>query len=306
MPQAPSTSPDAAASPDAGQSADKLRLGLPKGRMHDNVVRLLDDAGLNIRASTRGYRPRINLPHAEVKILKPQNVVEMLDAGSRDVGFAGADWVAELKADVQDILDTGFDPVRLVAAAPRSLITAEGQLPDRPLRVAGEYPELITRWLKQARPNDIFVRSFGATEVFPPEDADYIVDVTQSGATLEANNLVIVDELFRSSTRLFASNKAMADPARKQRIDDLAVLLRSVLEARTRVLLEVNVGSDALDAVVKVLPCMREPTIAQLHDGAGYAVRVAVPKHDVPAIIPSIKAAGGTDIVIIPLAQVVP
>lgn len=282
-----------------------LRLGLPKGRMHDNVVRLLADAGLDLRRSDRAYRPRLPIDGADVKILKPQNIVEMLHAGSRDVGFAGADWVRELGADVQEVLDTGFDPVRLVAAAPPALLV-DGALPDRPLVVAGEYPTLIGRWLAEHRPDDRFVRSYGATEVFPPEDADYIMDITQSGATLRDNGLEIVAELARSSTRMFASRAAMENSTKRAKIENLATVLRSVLEARRRVLLEVNVDADRLEELVALLPCMREPTIAQLHAGAGYAVKSAVPRDKLAALIPQLKAHGGSDIIVSDLRQVVP
>ncbi|MBK7403303.1 MAG: ATP phosphoribosyltransferase [Phycisphaerales bacterium] len=284
---------------------DALRLGIPKGRMYEGVVALLEGAGIRLSASERGYRPRISLERVEVKILKPQNIVEMLEAGTRDVGFAGADWVAELDADVVEVLDTGLDPVRIVAAAPASVLVAGG-LPGRPLVVAAEFEKLTRRWIGRAGLDATFVRSYGATEVFPPEDADCIVDVAASGATLRANGLEIVDEVMRSSTRLFASRRAWEDGAKRRRIEDLALVLRSVLDARARVMLELNVSADKLDAVVAVLPCMRHPTISPLHAGSGYAVKAAVPRERLASLIPTLKAAGGGDIVISPIGQVVP
>ena len=122
-----------------------FRLGLPKGRMEQGVLTLLADAGIRVRPSARGYRPDVTLPGAEAKLLKPQNIVEMLALGSRDVGFAGADWVAELEADVVELLDTGLDPVQLVAAAPVALLEG-GRLPTRRLIVASEYERLTRRW----------------------------------------------------------------------------------------------------------------------------------------------------------------
>jgi ATP phosphoribosyltransferase-like protein len=150
-----------------------------------------------------------------------------------------------------------------------------------------------------------FVRSFGATEVFPPEDADCIVDIAASGATLAANGLVIFDELTRSTTRLYANPEAMQDPARREAADKLVLLLKGVLEARKRVMIELNVPADRLEAVVEVLPCMREPTIATLHHGAGFAVKAAVPRADLPALIVAIKQRGGTDIVVSTINQLV-
>ena len=153
--------------------------------------------------------------------------------------------------------------------------------------------------------NAHFVRSYGATEVFPPEDADLIVDNTATGSTLDANDLEVVDVLMRSSTRLYASPRAFDDPARRARIEDLTLLVRSVLEARRRVMVEVNIAEDRLPALLEVLPCMRRPTVSQLAGGEGYAVKAAVPRAELPSVVPRIKAAGGTDIVVTRLAQIV-
>ncbi|MBX3315958.1 MAG: ATP phosphoribosyltransferase [Phycisphaeraceae bacterium] len=299
------------ASPDAQAT---LHVGIPKGRMYEGVVALLAEAGIRLSASARGYRPTLSLPGVEAKILKPQNIIEMLEIGSRDVGFAGADWVAELNADVVEVLDTGLDRVRVVAAAPRQILE-DGRLPRRPLVVASEMERLTRQWIATRDLDARFVRSYGATEVFPPEDADCIVDIAASGATLAANGLEIVDELLSSSTRLYASRAAMADDAKRATINDLALLLSSVLEARKRIMLEVNVPAENLDAVVAILPCMRQPTISPLHAGTcsqslsqprAFAVKAAVPRDRLPRLIPAIKQAGGTDLVISPIAQVVP
>jgi ATP phosphoribosyltransferase len=282
-----------------------LELALPKGRMQEGVFSLLSDAGVHVRAGGRGYRPSVSLPGIEAKILKPQNVVEMLAAGTRDIGFAGADWVRELNADLVEVLDTGLDAVRLVAAAPTGLL-AGGVLPRRPVVIASEYERITREWIEQRNLEAKFVRSYGATEVFPPEDSDCIVDIAATGDTLKANGLVVFDELMVSSTRLYASPGAHADPVRRAAIDTLALLLRSVLEARGRVMLEVNVSREALEAVVAALPCMREPTIATLHGGAGYAVKAAVPRSKLPLLIPDIKSRGGTDIVVSQPSQIIP
>ncbi len=283
-----------------------LRIALPKGRMQEEVFALLGDAGIRVRTGlgSRSYRPSISLPNCEVKLLKPQNIIEMLHAGSRDVGFAGSDWVAELGAEVAEVLDTGLDPVRLVAAAPASLLQ-HGSLPTTPLVVASEYERLTRAWIARRGLDATYLRSYGATEVFPPEDADLIVDNTATGATLEANDLVIVDELMGSTTRVFAHPAALEDGERREGIERFAMLLRAVLDARRRVMLEVNVPADRLDAVCAVLPCMREPTVSQLHGGAGYAIKAAVPRTELPLVIPRIKAAGGTDIVVAAVSQIV-
>ncbi len=286
-----------------------LRLAIPKGRMQDNVLALLDQAGVRVTMTARDYRPTVSLEGVQAKVLKPQSVVEMLHAGARDVGFAGADWVAEFGADVVELLDTGLDSVRLIAAAPTDLLI-DGALPNavngRPLVVASEYARIAQRWIETRGMQARFLRSFGATEVYPPDDADCIIDNTATGATLVANGLTIIDELMRSSTRLYASREAMQDPTRRARIEDLATLLRSVLEARRRVMLEVNVDRDNLESVVAALPCMREPTIATLHGSGGYAVKAAVPRDILPQVILELRARGGTDIVVTPPSQIVP
>jgi len=282
-----------------------FRLGLPKGRMEHGVLTLLADAGIRVRPSARGYRPDVSLPGAEAKLLKPQNIVEMLALGSRDVGFAGADWVAELEVDVVELLDTGLDPVQLVVAAPAALLES-GRLPARRLVIASEYERLTRGWIAAREVCAEFVRSYGATEVFPPEDADVIVDNTATGATLEANGLAIVDVLMRSSTRLYANRAALEDPPRRRFIDDLVLLINSVLEARRRVMLEVNASAACLDAVVAVLPSMRQATVARLFGNGGYAVKAAVPRDLLPQVIPAVKAAGGTDVVVSTLSQIVP
>lgn len=283
-----------------------LRLALPKGRMQAGVFQLLADASIELKAGERGYRPLVSLPDCEVKLLKPQNIVEMLDVGARDVGFAGADWVAEKGARLVELLDTGLDPVRLVAAAPAALLTG-GALPtDRPLVVASEYERLTRDWIADRGLDARFLRSFGATEVFPPEDADCIIDNTATGSTLRSNSLQIVDELMTSSTRLYANPRLLDDPGRRGRVEDLVMLLQAVLESRRRVMVELNVTAAGLDAVVATLPCMRVPTVSTLSGDAGFAVKAAVPRAELAALIPRIKAAGGTDIVVTALAQIVP
>ena len=283
-----------------------LRFGLPKGHMKTEVFDLLREAGIRIKVPDRNYRPSLGLDGAEAKMMKPQNIVGMLEAGSRDIGFTGADWVEELDADLVELLDTGLDPVRLVAAAPEDLVGDEAELPDRPLVVASEYEHLTRNWIDESGLEASFVKSFGATEVFPPEDADCIVDNSATGATLEANHLVVVDELLASSTRLYTTERVLDDPDKRKQIEDFVLLLESVLEARQRVMIEANVPADRLEEVVDVLPCMREPTISPLHHDEGYAVKVAAPRADLPTVIPAIKECGGSDIVVTALSQIVP
>ncbi|MFH2052522.1 MAG: ATP phosphoribosyltransferase [bacterium] len=289
----------------ASRTGADLRLALPKGRMLEGVLSLLAGAGIRVRQAERDYRALFSLPGWEVKLLKPQNIVEMLDSGTRDLGFAGADWVAELGADLVEVLDTGLDPVSLVAAAPAAILE-DGALPVRPLVVATEYVRLGSRWTETLSLPARLVRSYGATEVFPPEDADCIIDNSATGSTLRANGLVIVQELLKSSTRLYASRCAWADPVRRGRIEELAMLLSAVLEARNRVMLEVNIPADRVAELVAILPCMREPTLSPLSGQGGFAVKAAVPRCELPLVIPRIRRCGGTDIVVSEPSQILP
>jgi ATP phosphoribosyltransferase len=286
-------------------AAAAIRLALPKGRMQTEVLRLLRDAGVHLDAVDRGYRPTISLEGFEVKMLKPQNAVRMLHEGSREIGFVGSDWVAELDAHLIELLDTALDPVRIVAAAPLTLLE-DGRLPQRPLIVASEYEALARRWMQDRHILGRFVRTYGATEVFPPEDADCIVDNTATGSTLRANGLSIVDELMRSSTRLYAHPRALDVPAKRATIEHLVLLLRSVLDARRRVMVEVNVAPERLEELISVMPCMRQPTVARLHGESGFAVKAAVPRAELPALIRLLKASGATDIVVSEIAQIIP
>jgi ATP phosphoribosyltransferase-like protein len=204
-----------------------------------------------------------------------------------------------------ELLDTELDPVSVVAAAPTGLFDRLDEI-GRPLVVASEYETLTKAWIARRNLDAEFVRSFGATEVFPPEDADVIVDNTATGSTLRANDLEIVDTVFTSSTRLYASPQAMQNDAKRERIEDLHLLLRSVLDARKRVMIEVNAPEDRLKEVVALLPCMREATVAPLFGNSGYAVKAAVLREKLHEIIPAIKAAGGTDVAVTAISQIIP
>ena len=285
-------------------SADKIQIAIPKGRMLKGITRLLEEAGIDITTTARGYRPQFGLNGFEAKMLKPQNIVEMLDNGSRDVGFAGRDWVIEKSANLVELIDTKLDPVKIVAAAPRSFLK-NGQLPQVPIRIASEYMNITREWVKTKNLEAQLIRSYGATEVFPPEDADLIVDNTATGSTLETNQLDIIEVITRSSTRLYANPVAYETPWKREAIDHLVLMLRSVLAARTRVMLELNASKDTLDNILALLPAMRQPTISTLHGEEGFAVKAAVPRQGLPDLIGALCQQGGTDIVISKLNQII-
>ncbi len=273
---------------------DKLKILLPKGRIYENVVGLLDGAGIKITLPERAYRPTVNQDDLEAKVMKPQNIGRLLELGAHDVGFTGRDWIQETGADVEEIMDLGFDKVRIVAAAPNEI--DDRALSSRRVIVATEYEQIARGWLEKRGLNYLIVRTFGATEVFPPDDADMIIDNTATGRTLAENGLRIVDTILHSSTCLFASKEAMKDPGKRRKITELKMLFEAVLNARSRVMLEMNVAKSRFDGLVKGLPAMRSPTVSPLYGDDGFAVKIAVSKAEVPNLLPRLKELGATDI----------
>lgn len=273
---------------------EKLKILLPKGRIYDNVVELFNGAGISIKLPDRAYRPTVNQDDLEAKVMKPQNIGKLLELGAHDVGFTGRDWIEETGADVEEIMDLGFDTVRIVAAVPNTV--SDESLKTKRIIVATEYEKIARKWLNNRQQDSLIVRTYGATEVFPPDDADMIIDNTATGRTLMENGLRIVDTIMTSSTRMFASKTAMANPAKKQKIMELKMLFEAVLDARDRVMLEMNVTRARFQDLVTGLPSMRSPTVSPLYGDDGYAIKIAVKKSEVPVLLPKLKALGATDI----------
>ena len=272
----------------------KLKVVIPKGRIYDNVVKLLNDAGFGLDVDDRVYIPHVEDPEIEAKIMKPQNIPELVELGSHDIGFTGYDWVVETGAEVEEIMDLHFDPVKIVAAVPEELLKAD--LHQRKIVVASEYENISKRFLEKEKYNYILLRTYGATEVFPPDDADMIIDNTSTGKTLKKHNLHVIATLMESSTRFIANKKALEDPWKSEKISEIKMLFQSVLDARERVMLEMNVPREKFDEIVKMLPCMQSPTVAPLYGEQGYAVKVAVKRTEASKLIPKLKKLGATDI----------
>ena len=273
---------------------EKLKILLPKGRIYQNVIALLSGAGIKVDLPERAYRPTVNQDDLEAKVMKPQNIGKLLELGSHDVGFTGRDWIQETNADVEEIMDLGFDKVRIVAAVPNAL--DDKTLAERKVIVATEYEQIARRWLESRKQKFLIVRTYGATEVFPPDDADMIIDNTATGRTLMENGLRIVDTILTSSTCMFASKKALQDPAKKQKIMELKMLFEAVLDARDRVMLEMNVAKKDFNNLIKGIPSMKSPTVSPLFGDDGYAVKIAVKKSEVPTLLPKLHSLGATDI----------
>ncbi|MBS3818354.1 ATP phosphoribosyltransferase [bacterium] len=272
----------------------KIKMVIPKGRIFKKVAELLKDSGIEVKANDRVYIPHIGDPEIEAKIMKPQNIAQLVELGSHDVGFTGYDWVVETQSKVQEIMDLGLDRVKIVAAVP--CFMKGKKLKDQKMVVASEYEHISRQFLNKYQYDYLLLRTHGATEAYPPQDATMIIDNISTGQTLKDHNLEIIHNLMDSSTRFIANPQAMEDEWKKKKIDELKMLFEAVLNARSRVMLEMNVPAHKLEEIVNILPCMRAPTVSTLYKGLGYAVKVAVKKEETVKLIPLLKRMGATDI----------
>ena len=288
---------------------DKLKILLAKGRIYESVYELLSDVGISIHLPDRTYFPTTNQKDLAFQVVKPQITSLLLANNKADVGFSGKDWVYEnqVENDVVEIMDLGFDPVRIVAAIPEARDFEK--LLKGQVTIATEYQTLSSKWVEEKKIDGTIFRTWGTSEGFVQDNDDSIaqilIDNTSTGSSLKANRLKIVDTLMESSTRMYASKAAMADPAKKQKIMELKMLFESVLNARGRVMLEMNVAKDKFDGLIKALPSMKSPTVSPLFGDDGYAVKIAVNKSEVPTLLPKLQALGATDILEYALRKVV-
>ena len=286
-----------------------LKLVLPKGRINTKVLALLSDCGIELVGGDRDYRPKAYGFDLEVKLLKSQNIATMVELGQHDIGFSGIDWIEEQSCQVEVLNSLNFDPVKIVACIPEDWDweeMKEESKKGRKLIVASEYKNISDRYLEKLGVDYQILRAYGATEVFPPEDADMIIDNTSTGSTIRANRLKIVDTVMTSSTQFIANKDSLKDEGKRKDIDDLLTLMQAVMNGRDRVLLEMNCGNDEIESIVKLLPCMRYPTVSPLYQGAdlkgnnldspGFAIKAAIKKSEIRALLPKIIAAGATDI----------
>ena len=288
---------------------DKLRVLLAKGRIYESVYELLSDVGISLKLAERTYFPSTNQDDLAFQVVKPQIASALLASNKADVGFSGKDWVYEngVQDEVEEIMDLGFDPVRIVAAIPNTVDF--DALLKKPVTIATEYQTLSKKWVDEKKIDGKIFRTWGTSEGFVQDNEDslaqILIDNTSTGSSLRANNLKIVDTLMTSSTRMYASKEALKDPAKKQKIMELKMLFESVLNARGRVMLEMNVAKDKFDDLIKALPSMKSPTVSPLFGDDGYAVKIAVKKSEVPTLLPKLQARGATDILEYALRKVV-
>ncbi|GAA4824559.1 ATP phosphoribosyltransferase [Marinicella pacifica] len=280
-----------------------LKIAIPKGKLQPAITELLSDIGIKLYGDVRNYRPGCSDERLEVKLLKGQNIPSLIEIGQHDIGFAGLDWVAEQDADVEVINNLGFNPVRIVACIPEDWDVKE--LKQRPIIVATEYINLARQYLDNQGFDYQLIRSYGATEVFPPEDADMVIDNTSTGTTIKTNRLKIIDTVYRSSTQFIANKQTLKNQAKRAIIDDILLLMNGVLNARERVLLEMNCPKAVVSDIVKLLPAMRSPTVSELYNSDAYSIRAAVPTKSAPGLIPRLIAAGAVDILELPIRKAV-
>jgi ATP phosphoribosyltransferase len=287
----------------------RLKLGIPKGSLQDSTVELFAKAGWRISVSSRSYYPAIDDPEIECMMVRAQEMARYVESGALDAGLTGKDWIMESGADVEEIAElvyskTGLGRVRWVLAVAedspvKSVRDLEGKV------IATEAVKMTEKYLAK---NNVKARvefSWGATEVKVPQLADAIVEVTETGSSLRANHLRVVDTLLESATWLIANRGASKENWKSEKIQHMAMLLQGAINAYSRVGLMLNVRRDDLEKVLAALPALRNPTIAQLSDSEWVAINTIVEEATVRQLIPKLKAAGAEGIVEYPLNKVV-
>jgi ATP phosphoribosyltransferase len=286
-----------------------LKLGIPAGSLQEATGELFCKAGYKITFASRSYYPSIDDPEIQCTLIRAQEMPRYVADGSLDCGLTGHDWIMENEADVKEVAELVFSkvsrrPVRWVLAVPEdSPVRGVKDLQGK--RIATEVVSLTRRWLKQNGVEAHVEFSWGATEVKPPRLADAIVEVTETGSSLRANNLRIVAELMQSTTRFISNHAAYADPWKRQKIDDLVMMLQGAMAAEGKVGLMMNVPAAVLQAVVAVLPALQKPTISSLSDPEWVAINTIIDENTVRHIVPQLKQAGARGIVEYPLSKII-
>ncbi len=298
----------------------KVKFAIPKGHLGDQTLKILERSGYRITGHDRTYRPGINDPEIELKVLRPQEIPTYVSEGVQDVGISGRDWVAENKADVETLLDLEYAKVRLVIAVSKmwsdvnslsDLIrksVAEGstlRISTEYLNAAKEYikqdpaykeaygdkePVVITPWWRIGENERVAIYlSFGATEAKPPEDADAIVEVIETGTSLQQNGLKVIEEVMRTSALLIANKQALVDPLKKEKILDILTLMRGAVDGAKKLHIFANVKKSNLDELLAQLPALKRPTISDLSDPEWCAINTVIDKDNLIQILPTLR-----------------
>jgi ATP phosphoribosyltransferase len=299
---------------------EKVRFALPKGTMSEATFKTLERAGYVISGEEYTYRPTLNDPEIELKVLRPQEIPLFVSEGLQDLGITGLDWLRETCADVEVLLNLEYSRIKLAVAVPKPW-TAIDSLSDlleefsregKTLRISTEYlnlsaeylrgnsvyrrlygdtdPLMITPWWKKGENEKVVLfLSFGATEAKPPENADAIIDVIETGTTLEQNDLKAIETVMESTAVLIANKKALKNPAKREKIFDVLTLLRGVVDGRKKLHIFVNVNKDNLEALLKSLPALKRPTIAPLSDKDWYSVNTVIERNLFLELLPTLR-----------------
>jgi len=304
------TDPDTAADTAADTAGNNvLKLGIPAGSLQDSTAALFRQAGYTIRFSSRSYYPSIDDPEIECLLIRAQEMARYVEQGVLDAGITGHDWVVETQADVVEICEMIFSKVsrrkvRWVLAVPEdSSIQSVADLAGK--RIATEAVGLTRTYLAKHNVEAQVEFSWGATEVKPPQLADAIVEVTETGSSLRANNLRILDTVLESSTRLIANKDAAADSWKRNKLDNIALMLQSCLDAEGRAGLMMNVRRTDLQPILDQLPALQQPTISSLSDPDWVAVNTILDETTIRSIIPLLKSAGARGIVEYPINKII-
>ncbi|VVB53087.1 ATP phosphoribosyltransferase [uncultured archaeon] len=289
---------------------NKLKLGLPKGSLQESTFHLFNKAGFRVSVASRSYYPDLNDPEIDALLIRAQEMSRYVEDGVLDCGLTGKDWVLENGSKVVTVAELVYAkqnmrPVKWVLAVPNdSPIKSVKDLQGK--RVATELVKFTQKYLKDRGITADVEFSWGATEVKPPKLADAIVEVTETGSSLKANNLRIVETLMESSTQLIANKDAYRDPWKKQKIDEIAMLLKGAIMAEEKVGLKLNIAKKNLSGLLKTLPALRNPTISQLTDPDWVAVETIIDEKLVRTLIPTLKKAGAEGIIEYPLNKIIP
>ncbi len=298
----------------------KLRLAIPNGHLNEATLNILSSAGYRVSGEKRSYRPIINDHHIELRLLRPQEIPIFVSEGIQDIGITGYDWICETGADVELLLDLEYSPVKIVVAVPNELSSVQslGDLIElfakqgRQLRIFTEYltlakrsllkeptyqrlygdrePMVVTPWWRTGDNNQVGVYlSFGATEAKPPAAADAIIEVVDTGISLEQNGLRPIQILLESTAVLIANRQALADPEKREKIADITTLLRGAIEGRKRLHVFINVQRNNLPALLDKLPALHSPTVSPLSDPEWVAINTVVDREAFLELIPQLR-----------------
>jgi len=299
---------------------DRVRFAIPKGHLAEATFKTLERAGYIISGDERTYRPAINDPRIDLKILRPQEIPIFVSEGLQDVGITGLDWVRETHADVEVLADLEYSRVKLVLAVPK-LFTEISSLSDllerfmredRIVKISTEYlnlssehikanavyerafgdadPMTVTPWWRRGENQKVSIYlSFGATEAKPPENADAIVEVAETGSSIEQNDLKVIETLMESTAIFVANRDSMKDDSKREKIYDILTLLKGVVDGRKKLHIFVNVSKENLSELLKMLPSLKGPTVSPLSDKNWYSVNTVIEKERFLQLIPTLR-----------------